>query len=55
MVVQKALAETFRQVAAEGAEVFYKGAIADCMVRYMEETGGLITKEDLADFAPAFV
>ena len=55
VVVQKALAETFRQVAAEGADVFYKGAIADRMVRYMEETGGLITKEDLADFAPAFV
>ena len=55
MVVQKALAETFRQVAAEGADVFYKGVIADRMVRYMEETGGLITKEDLADFVPVFV
>ena len=55
VVVQKALAETFRQVAAEGADVFYKGAIADRMVRYMEETGGLITKEDLVDFVPVFV
>ena len=34
VVVQKALAETFRQVAAEGADVFYKGAIADRMVHY---------------------
>lgn len=55
VVVQQALAETFRQVAAEGAEVFYQGAIADRIARYMAETGGLITKEDLADFAPAFV
>ena len=54
VVVQKALAETFRQVAAEGADTFYRGAIADRIVRYMEETGGLITKQDLADFAPAF-
>lgn len=55
VVVQKALAETFRQVAAEGAAAFYKGAIADHIVRYMAETGGLLTKDDLADFAPAFV
>ena len=55
VVVQKALAETFRQVAAEGTDAFYKGAIADRIARYMEETGGLITKEDLADFAPAFI
>lgn len=55
VVVQQALAETFRQVAAEGAEVFYRGAIADRIARYMAETGGLLTKEDLADFAPAFV
>lgn len=55
VVVQQALAETFRQVAAEGAEVFYQGAIADRIARYMAETGGLLTKEDLADFAPAFV
>lgn len=55
VVVQKALAETFRQVAAEGPDVFYKGEIASRIVRYMEATGGLITQEDLADFAPAFV
>lgn len=55
VVVQKALAETFRQVAAEGAAAFYKGAIADRIVRYMAETGGLLTKDDLADFTPAFV
>jgi gamma-glutamyltranspeptidase/glutathione hydrolase len=55
VVVQKKLAETFRRVAAEGSDVFYKGEIAESITRYMAETGGLITMEDLANFAPAFV
>ena len=55
VVVQKALAEPFRQVAAEGPDIFYRGEIAERIVRYMEATGGLITREDLAGFTPAIV
>jgi gamma-glutamyltranspeptidase/glutathione hydrolase len=55
VVVQKDLAETFRKVAAEGPDIYYKGAIADAIVRYMVETGGLLTKADLANFAPVLV
>ncbi|MEE3259830.1 MAG: gamma-glutamyltransferase family protein [Candidatus Latescibacterota bacterium] len=55
VVVQKDLAETFRKVAAEGPDIYYKGAIADAITRYMEQTGGLLTSADLADFTPAIV
>ena len=55
VVVQKDLAETFRRVAAEGPDTFYKGTIAESIAGYMAETGGLITMQDLADFTPTFV
>ncbi len=55
VVVQKNLAETFRRVAAEGPEIYYKGAIAEAIAGYMAEVGGLITMEDLADFTPQIV
>ena len=55
VVVQKDLAETFRRVAAEGPEIYYKGAIAEAIAGYMTEVGGLITMEDLADFTPQIV
>lgn len=52
VLVQKDLAQTFRQVAAEGAEPFYRGDIAARIVAHMQETGGLLDAEDLAGFAP---
>ena len=55
IVVQKDLAHTYRQVAEGGAEVFYRGEIADRIARYMEETGGLITRADLEGFAVEFL
>ena len=44
------LAETYRRVAAEGIDVFYKGAIAKEMVSYVREQGGLWSEEDLANY-----
>ena len=44
------LAETYRRVAAEGIDVFYKGAIAKEMVEYVRAEGGLWIEEDLAAY-----
>jgi len=55
VVAQPDLAQTFRAVAADGSETFYRGEIADKIVRHMQATGGLITYEDLAAFEPVWL
>ena len=55
LLIQADLANTFRRVAAEGTEFFYRGEFAARLVRYMEETGGLLTEEDLLRFQPAWL
>jgi gamma-glutamyltranspeptidase/glutathione hydrolase len=52
LLVQKELAQTLKLIAEEGKDAFYKGAIADKIVAVMEARGGLISKEDLAKYAP---
>ncbi|MFK7805019.1 MAG: gamma-glutamyltransferase [Anaerolineae bacterium] len=49
IVVQKELAETFRKIAKGGADVFYRGEIADRIVGHMQDVGGLINHNDLAN------
>lgn len=44
----KALARTMRQIAKEGINVFYKGAIAEEIALAFKKDGGFITMEDLA-------
>jgi len=44
------LGKTLRAIANEGADVFYKGWIADRIADDMKAHGGLITKEDLAAY-----
>lgn len=46
------LANTLRKIVEGGADVFYKGEVAEAIVRDMEENEGLITKKDLADYKP---
>lgn len=46
------LAKAYRLIAEKGADVFYKGEIADAIVREMEAGKGLIGKEDLATYKP---
>ena len=55
VLIQDDLAETFRTIAAEGAEAFYRGPIADVMAAYMADTGGLLNKKDLANFEPVWL
>ena len=42
------LARTFRKIAAEGPDAFYRGEIATRIADFVQKEGGFITKEDLA-------
>ena len=53
LFVQPDLAKTLKAIAKEGAKAFYEGETADLIVKQMEENGGLITKEDLANYQPS--
>ena len=44
------LGKTLRAIAGDGADVFYKGWIADRIADDMKAHGGLITREDLAAY-----
>lgn len=48
LLVQRDLAETFRRIAAGGADEFYRGETARKIVACCERYGGLLTMEDLA-------
>lgn len=51
-LVQPDLARTLSLIASEGPDAFYRGAIADLIVAEMGRSGGLISREDLAAYAP---
>lgn len=44
------LAETLRLIARKGIEVFYQGEIAQKIIKAVQEKGGLMTLEDLANY-----
>ncbi len=48
--VNKDYAETLRAIAKDGAETFYRGAIAKKIAADMEAEGGIITYADLAQY-----
>ena len=52
MFRQPALASTLRAIAANGAAGFYTGPVADAIAAEMKRGGGIITKDDLARYAP---
>ena len=51
---QPALANTLRAIAGNGAAAFYTGPIADEIAAEMNHGGGLITRDDLARYAPVW-
>jgi len=51
-LVQPALARTLQLIADRGPDAFYKGEIADSIAAEMKRDGGIITKEDLANYKP---
>ncbi|KAJ3909984.1 gamma-glutamyltranspeptidase [Lentinula edodes] len=44
------LSRTLSIIASEGPESFYKGPIADSLVRKIQATGGIISKEDFENY-----
>ena len=49
-LIQKNLAASLKRIAAEGPDAFYKGPIADQIVAASAANGGILTKQDLADY-----
>ncbi|HEV2185684.1 MAG TPA: gamma-glutamyltransferase [Stellaceae bacterium] len=50
LIVQPELARTLEEIAAGGAETFYRGALARRLAAALPECGALITEADLAEF-----
>jgi gamma-glutamyltranspeptidase / glutathione hydrolase len=48
--VQKNLGLTLQLIAREGADAFYKGPIADSIVAASAANGGILSKQDFADY-----
>jgi gamma-glutamyltranspeptidase/glutathione hydrolase len=51
-LIQPDLANTLQLIADEGADAFYRGAIAEKIVAQMERGGGLVDLESLAAYKP---
>ncbi|PBB94717.1 gamma-glutamyltransferase [Mesorhizobium sp. WSM3862] len=52
LVTNSDLANTLELIARKGADVFYKGEIADQIADDMKANGGLISRKDLATYVP---
>ena len=51
---QPGLVAALEVLAAEGAETFYSGTLAEALLELVEERGGLVTREDLAAYEPVW-
>jgi gamma-glutamyltranspeptidase / glutathione hydrolase len=49
------LAKALRLIQQHGKDVFYRGEIADAIVKKVQTNGGVMTREDLAEFQPEWV
>ncbi len=49
-LVQKNLAQTLQQISTQGADAFYKGAIAQEIVKASSSNGGILTEEDFTTY-----
>ena len=49
------LAASLRLIAQSGADAFYRGPIAEAIVKLSDQNNGFLTKADLADYKPEWV
>jgi gamma-glutamyltranspeptidase/glutathione hydrolase len=49
------IANSLRLIAKNGSDAFYRGPIADAIVRLSDQNNGFLTKADLADYKPEWV
>jgi len=54
VVSQQELGETLNQIRDQGRDGFYTGAVAELLINEMERGKGLITQEDLDNYAPVW-
>ena len=52
LLVNRDLARTLRQIAAQGPDAFYRGDIARNTASFLKASGGIIAAEDLAAYQP---
>ncbi len=52
LFIQSDLAWTLEQIKNYGKDGFYKGKVAELLVKQIEELGGIITYQDLLDYKP---
>lgn len=50
VIVQKDLANTYREIAKHGVDYFYGGGFAEAVGSWMKENGGIVTKEDFSAY-----
>ncbi len=53
-IVQRDLGDLLRRIARQGAAGMYQSEVADAIADWMQENGGLLTRQDLADYQPLF-
>ena len=49
------LAKALRLIQQRGRDVFYRGEIAEAIIKKVEANGGVMTRDDLAEFQPEWV
>ena len=49
--IQKNLSNTLKQISASGPDAFYKGTIADALVDASSKNGGILSKQDFANYS----
>jgi len=54
VVKNEALAKTLEYIAKNGKEGFYKGPVAEALVNRVQETGGIISHEDMQAYKPVW-
>ncbi len=52
MITNHKLARTYRIIAEKGADAFYRGELAEEIVRFIQRHGGVFTLEDMASYQP---
>ena len=53
-IIQRDLGDLLRRIAHQGAAAMYDGEIATALDDWMRRHGGLLTRQDLADYEPIF-
>ena len=53
-IIQRDLADLLRRIARHGAAAMYGGEVAGAIEQWMVEQGGLLRRDDLAEYEPTF-